>query len=169
MRWLNFVATNVWYFCRLAQKCSFFTCKHYQYAILQYHSLAKDGPRWLWNICPPPSLALISFWGLKHIWKSAHLVRALQTGNSHSLGCGETGLHTHTTSCKLHCCTVVYTCTWCLAHNVPHNLHCFYRRRNGGSRGQLPPPTFRSGGHCPPSHQQDLPLFMTNIPRRSLE
>ena len=30
-----------------------------------------------------------------------------------------------TTTCKLHSCTVVYTSTRCLAHNVTHYLHCF--------------------------------------------
>ena len=72
---------------------------------------------------PPPSLALISFWGLNLIWKNAHLAQALQIGNSHCLA----GLRmwwdcfTHSTSCKLHC---IYTRTRCLVHDVTHYLHC---------------------------------------------
>ena len=57
------------YNCRLAKlNIEFFYC-----------SIAKEDP--LWNVCPSPSLTLISFWGLKLIWKSAYLEQALQIGN----------------------------------------------------------------------------------------
>lgn len=83
---------------------------------LKYQSeyLVKEGPIWMY--CPPHSLsdfALISFWDLKLIWKSAHLVQAFANSKL---------WFTHT-RCKLHSCIiiiVVYTNTRCLAQYVMH-------------------------------------------------
>ena len=36
-------------------------------------------------------------------------------------------VYTHTTRCKLHSCTVVYSSTRCLAHDVTHSMHRFER------------------------------------------
>ena len=93
--------------------------------IYNYHSHAKEGP--LRNIHPFPSLASVSFWGLKLIWKSTHHALALQIGNFHCLDSLRMwwAWFAHTTRCKLHCYTVVYTSTRCLAHDVTHYLHYF--------------------------------------------
>ena len=90
-----------------------------------YRSLAKEGP--LWIVRPSPSFALISCLGLKPIRKNTHLLQALQIGISHCLASLRKwwDWFTHTTRCKLHCCTVVYTSTGILAHDVMHYLHCF--------------------------------------------
>ena len=74
--------------------------------------------------CPPIPQFNLDF-SLKLIWKRAHLAQALQIGNFHCLDSLRMwwAWFTHTTRCKLHCCTVVYTSTRCLAHNV---VHCLY-------------------------------------------
>ena len=59
------------------------TAPIYLIILSEYRSLAKEGP--LWIVCPSSSFALISYWGLKFIWKSTHLAQALQIGISHCL------------------------------------------------------------------------------------
>ena len=90
-----------------------------------YRSLTKEDP--LWNVRPFPSLASISFRGLKLIWKSAHRGLALQIRNFHCLDSLRMwwAWFAHATRRKLHCCTVVYTSPRCLAHDVTHYLHYF--------------------------------------------
>ena len=78
----------------------------------------------------PPSFTMISFWGLKLTWKSAH--PAHSTGNRefpvvwHALGCVYTH-HRKLQITQLHRSlhyNIIYS-SRCLALDVTHYLHCF--------------------------------------------
>ena len=49
----------------------------------------------LWIVHPPTSFASISYWGLKHIWKSAYLAQALLIGIFHCLAEPESVVKLH--------------------------------------------------------------------------
>ena len=81
----------------------------------------------------------------------------------------------HTTRCKLCCCTVVYTNTRCLAHDVTHYLHCLIVVPILIARMSAHHPVWAQGKvHCPWAlfHETTVTLFywalgtvLLNLPR----
>ncbi len=120
----------------------------YIYIVYIYRSLAKEGPLWNIHPPPPPPPQFSLDFSLKLIWKSTQLGQAFQIVNSHCL----TSLRlwwvffTHSTRWKLHCCTLVYTSTRCLAQDVTHYLHYFtcFVVPNIDACNVSPPPMKRS-------------------------